>query len=98
MNEMRCPVCREELGDQVPDKEGVLGELFYNGEKVRITSDVTLEADFYHARDKEGFALDESHPLVAVIRAQFDSSGKCTAFDVLEIRKKSRETIWGEKN
>ena len=80
-----CPVCGKGLGDQVPDMEGVLDELFYDGNKVRIVSEVTLEADFCHARDEKGFTLDESHPLAAVIKAQFDSKGRCTAFDIAEI-------------
>lgn len=50
---MKCPVCGKGLGDQVPDKESVLDELFYDGGMVRIVSEVTLEADFYHARDRE---------------------------------------------
>ena len=88
---MKCPVCKEELDDQVPDMEGVFGELFYDGEKIRITSEVTIEADFCHAFDKEGFILDEPHPLVASIKAEFDSNGMCTTFDVLEIFEKGRE-------
>jgi len=81
-----CPVCGRKLGDHVPDMESVLAELSYDGKDIRIvTPEVVMEADFDHALDEEGFTLDEPHPLVAVIKIRFDSSGKGTSYQVLKI-------------
>ncbi|MBU7028898.1 MAG: hypothetical protein HXS48_18325 [Theionarchaea archaeon] len=83
-----CPVCGRKLGDHVPDMESLLAELSYDGKDIRIvTPEVVVEADFDHALDEEGFSLDEPHPLVAVIKIRFDSSGKGTSYEVLQIIK-----------
>lgn len=81
-----CPVCGKELFDHVPDMESVLAELSYDGKSIRIvTKEVVIEADFDHALDEEGLSLDEPHPLVAVIKIRFDSSGKGISYEVLQI-------------
>jgi hypothetical protein len=84
-----CPVCGGRLSDQLPDKEGVLTELFRTAENTRIVNaDVIIERDFDHVRDEEdeNFPLDTPHPLVAVCRLVFDGAGVCTAFDIEEVQ------------
>ena len=82
-----CPVCGEELEDQMPDAECVLAELYYTGERIRIvTQYVVVEVDFDHAHDEDGFTLDEPHALTAVIKIVFDRSGKAISSDVLQLR------------
>ena len=45
-----------------------------------------LEYDFYHYRnEEEGVAMEDQHPLGSVIKVVFDSSGKCTAFDIVKV-------------
>jgi hypothetical protein len=84
-----CPVCGGRLSDQLPDKEGVLTELFRTAENTRIVNaDVIIERDFDHIRDEEdeNFPLDTPHSLVAVCRLVFDGTGVCTAFDIEEVQ------------
>ncbi|KYK36653.1 MAG: hypothetical protein AYK19_08275 [Theionarchaea archaeon DG-70-1] len=83
-----CPVCGGLLREHLPCMEGVLGDLFWDTERIRIvTSETVIECDFDHERDEENenFPLDVPHPLVAEIKMSFDK-GECTAFDILEVR------------
>jgi len=62
--------------------------LSYDGKSIRIvTPEVVIEADFDHVFDEEGLSLDKPHPLVAVIKIRFDSSGKAISYEVLQIVK-----------
>ena len=83
-----CPVCGGLLKEQLPCMEGVLGDLFWDTKRIRIvTSEMVIECDFDHERDEENenFPLEVPHPLVADIKMSFDK-GKCTTFDILEVR------------
>jgi len=83
-----CPVCGKPLGeDNLPDIGGVIEERLCSEKDVRIVnSEVVLEYDFYHYRnEEEGVAMEDQHPLGSVIKIVFDSSGKCTAFDIVKV-------------
>jgi len=83
-----CPVCGGLLREQLPSMEGVHGDLFWDTKRICIvTSETVIECDFDHERDEEdeNFPLEVPHPLVAEIKMSFDK-GKCTAFDILEVR------------
>ena len=84
-----CPVCGKELCNQLPCREGVLGDSLILTEYVRIVnSEITVECRFYHERDEadEDTFLEEPHKLVAVIKMVFDNTGVCTVFDIVDIR------------
>ncbi|MBU7026522.1 MAG: hypothetical protein HXS48_06240 [Theionarchaea archaeon] len=96
--EIICPVCGNVLEPyNVPTKELMLEELHLLF-KIRtriIRSKATLEYEFAHACD-EPMGEKRSHPLTAVIRIEFDDKGKCTAFNIVDVRpgKRKRKKKW----
>lgn len=81
-----CPVCKKLLHESnlVDMKSIVEDNLYYFGD-VRIVSNVRLECDFEHRVDDEGFTLENPHKLVAVVNAEFDETGNCVQFDIVEV-------------
>ena len=82
-----CPVCGEPLhGDNLVDAKSIVEDNLYYVGGVRImNSRVPLACDFQHRFDKGGVTLDEPHELVAVVTAEFDGSGACIQFEIVEV-------------
>ncbi|KYK28910.1 MAG: hypothetical protein AYK19_20485 [Theionarchaea archaeon DG-70-1] len=82
-----CPVCKKPLHeDNLVDMKSVVEDNLYYVGGVRIMNfRVPLACDFQHHFDKEEVTIDEPHKLVAVVNAEFDGSGKCVHFDIVEI-------------
>ncbi len=81
-----CPVCGNNFGKQLPGAEDVVGEMLYLEKNVKIVDSVlTIQYEFHHFLEEDGIPLDESHPLIALIRTTFDSSGDCTSLELLKI-------------
>jgi hypothetical protein len=83
-----CPVCGSQLHEiNLVDKEGIIDEMLYSYEGLLIVdSEVTLLCECEHQYDEEEFTLKDPHKLVAVVDVVFDGSGKCTQFEITEIR------------
>jgi len=81
-----CPVCRKSLHEDnlVNMKSIVEDNLYYVG-GVCIVGDVQLYCDFEHQFDKEEVTMNEPHKLVAVVNAEFDGSGACIQFKIVEV-------------
>jgi hypothetical protein len=82
-----CPVCGKLISEEyLPDVRGFIDERLYYIGDVRITSATVLECDFFHFYDEEEDAvLENPHLLTAVVEAEFDHCGTCTAFEIVEI-------------
>ena len=84
-----CPVCGKSVSNpHLPDVQSVITEEWYFVQRTRIVSSkVVFEHEFDHCHDEEeDSGMEELHKVVAVISAEFDGTGKCTVFDILEIR------------
>jgi hypothetical protein len=83
-----CPVCGSQLHERnLVDAGSIVDDILYSYEGVLIVnSEVTLLCECEHRYDEEEFPIEEPHKLVAVVDAVFDESGKCTQFDITEIR------------
>ena len=89
-----CPVCGKNLSQEhQPGIESVIEEdLYYHGRFRIMNSEVTLVLNFSHYYDEEEDRIMENpHELTAVIKAEFDDTGTCTAFYVVEIRPARKE-------
>ena len=86
--EIVCPVCGRQLHDtNVVDAEGIIDDKIYaDGGMLIVDSKVKLLCEFEHRYDEDGFTIEESHELVAVVDAEFDGSGECIRFVITEIR------------
>lgn len=82
-----CPVCRKLLHeDNLVDVKSIVEDNLYFVGGVRImNSRVPLACDFQHRFDKGGVTLDEPHELVAVVTAEFDGSGACIQFEIVDV-------------
>lgn len=81
-----CPVCGKSLNKNVPTKNEIIEDELYDGEIRIINSHVTIKYQFDHYYDEEeNMTMEEPHRLTVFIGAEFDSTGECTAFDILEI-------------
>jgi len=95
-----CPVCGKSVSKpHLPDVQNVITEGWYFVQKTRIVSSkVIFEHEFDHYRDEEeNIGMEESHTVVTVISAEFDGTGECTVFDILEIRPCDTEDSMKEK-
>jgi hypothetical protein len=83
-----CPVCGNQIHDtNLVDAEGIVDDILYSyGGVLIVDSEVTLLCECEHRYDEDGFTIEEPHKLVAVVDAVFDESGKCTQFDITDIR------------
>ena len=73
--------------EYLPDKKGFIDERLYYFDDFRVIAGTVLECDFYHVYDEEeDTMLEESHELTATVKVAFDKSGKCTAFDIVDVR------------
>lgn len=84
-----CPVCGKSISEpHLPDIESVITHGLYFVEYTRIiTSKAVLKHEFSHCYDEEeDIGMEEPHTVIAVISAEFDGTGECTVFDILEIR------------
>ena len=81
-----CPVCGTRLHkNNLVDKKSIVEDnLYYVGGVRIVNSRVQLHCDFEHQFNIQGFEMDESHPLVAVVEAVFDAK-ECTNFEIVEI-------------
>jgi hypothetical protein len=52
-----------------------------------VDSVILIARKFFHDRDEDdgNFSLENPHPLMAVIKAVFDSAGTCTEFEILDV-------------
>lgn len=82
-----CPVCGQILHERnLPDMQSIIYENLYAQGGVRIgTPKVRLYCNFEHYFDEEGLTMDNPHDLVGIADAEFDKSGECTAFELVEI-------------
>ncbi|KYK37909.1 MAG: hypothetical protein AYK18_18135 [Theionarchaea archaeon DG-70] len=82
-----CPVCKKPLhADNLVDMKSIVEDNLYYVGGVRImNSRVPLACDFQHRFDRGGVTLDEPHELVAVVTAEFDGSGACIQFEIVEV-------------
>jgi len=83
-----CPVCGKSVSNpHLPDVQSVITEGWYFVQRTRIVSSkVVFEHEFDHCHDEEeDSGMEESHSVIAVISAEFDSTVECTVFGILEI-------------
>ena len=83
-----CLVCGKLMSEpHLLDVQSVITKGGYFVQKTRIVSSkVIFEHEFDHYRDEEeNIGMEESHTVVTVISAEFDGTGECTVFDILEI-------------
>ena len=82
-----CHVCKKPLhADNLVDMKSIVEDnLYYVGGVRVMNSRVPLACDFQHRFDKGGVTLDEPHELVAVVTAEFDGSGACIQFKIVEV-------------
>jgi hypothetical protein len=82
-----CPVCKKVVHEcDLPDRDSVITDNVYFGSGILIVdSDVTIHCEFEHSHDEQKNVLDEYHGLIAVIRAQFNVTGECILFEIVEI-------------
>ena len=81
-----CPVCRKPFHeDNLVDMKSVVEDNLYYVGGVRIVGNTWLYCDFEHRFDEKGVTMNEPHKLVAVVNAEFDGSGKCIQFDIVEV-------------
>lgn len=85
-----CPVCKTPLNtiNLVDAKSIVHDNLYYVGGILIADSHMCLYCDFEHRYDENGNTLENPHPLIAKVRAVFDTSGECVHFDILEVHQK----------
>ncbi len=86
--QIACPVCGKVMSEKyLPDTKGFIDERLYFCNGFRVIAATVLECDFYHVYDEEEETmLEEPHDLTATVNVAFDKSGKCTAFDITEVR------------
>jgi len=95
-----CPVYGKSASEpHLPDVQSVIKEGWYFVQKTRIVNSiVVLEHEFTHCYDEEeNISMEESHVVIAVISAEFDGTGECTVFDILEIRPCDTEDSMKER-
>jgi hypothetical protein len=82
-----CPVCKKVLHDvDLPNKTGVIEDNVYSeGGILIVDSTVTLHCKFEHRHNEQKKTIDTPHELIAVIKAEFDGTGKCILFKIVEI-------------
>ncbi|MGD2251090.1 MAG: hypothetical protein PVF58_22055 [Candidatus Methanofastidiosia archaeon] len=82
-----CPVCKNVLhAIDLPNKTGVIEENVYSeGGILIVDSTVTIHCEFEHRHNEQKKTLDSPHELIAVIKAEFDGSGNCILFEIVEI-------------
>ena len=84
-----CPVCGKLVSEpHLSDVQSVIPEGWYFVRRTRIVSSkVVFGIEFDHCHDEEeDSGMEESHIAVTVISAEFDGTGECTVFGILEIR------------
>jgi hypothetical protein len=84
-----CPVCGKPLGkENLPSIESVILDKIYYHNGIRfVNSKLFMELEFSHYIDEElGVPLEDPHEVQVVVRAEFDSKGTCTTFDIIELR------------
>ncbi|MGD2251143.1 MAG: hypothetical protein PVF58_22320 [Candidatus Methanofastidiosia archaeon] len=82
-----CPVCKNVLHDvDLPNKTGVIEDNVYSeGGIVIVDSAVTIHCEFEHRHNEQKKTITNPHELIAVIKAEFDGTGICILFEIIEI-------------
>ncbi len=81
-----CPVCKMVLHeDNLVDLKSVVEDNLYYVGGVLIVGKVRLHCEFEHRFDEAEVSTDDPHKLVAVVDAEFDESGKCIHFEIVEV-------------
>lgn len=82
-----CPVCTRVIPEcDLPDKEGVITDnMYYKSGILIVDSEVKIHCKFEHIHDEEGNVIDDTHGLLAIVNTQFDHTGKCDSFVIVEI-------------
>jgi len=96
-----CPMCGKLMSEpRLLDVQSVITKGWYFVQKIRIfDSKVVFEYEFDHYRDEEeDIGMEESNTAVAVISTEFDGTGECTVFDILEERPCDTEGFMKEKS
>ncbi len=83
-----CPVCGKSVSNpHLPNVQSVIQGGWYFVQRTRISSSkVVFEIEFDHCHDEEeDIGMEELHSVITVISAEFDGTGECTVFDILDM-------------
>lgn len=82
-----CPVCGKLLHeDNLVDVKSVVEDnLYYVGGVSIVDCTVHLHCYFEHQFEETETTMDEPHKLMAAVDAEFDRSGVCVQFEIVEV-------------
>ena len=82
-----CPVCGKVLyEDNLVDVKSIVEDnLYYVGGVLIKNYTVLLHCDFEHCFEERDITIDDPHELIAVVSAEFDGSGECVQFEIVEV-------------